>query len=96
MTTAASNSLATVIHSACSFLGHYGSSPHDNFLDFSDAIVRVDGGMLCGFLDPIVQDDLVDVWAKNVGVESYTTTIGGSNAYTVMELVDIVRYGHDD
>jgi hypothetical protein len=77
----------------CSFLGHYGSSPHGYNFEFSDAIIRVDGGDRCNLLGPIVQDSLVEAWAVDSGIESYETTIGGTNTYTVFDLVDIVAYG---
>jgi hypothetical protein len=76
----------------CTFLGHYGSAPHNRNYQFSDAIIRVDGGVRCNLLDPVVEDSLVEVWAVNAGIESYNTTFGGTNTYTVFQLVDIVAY----
>lgn len=76
----------------CSFLGDYGSSPHRRNYEFSDAIIRVDGGASCALLGPVVEDSLIEVWAVNTGVESYDTTAGGSNTYTTFDLVDVVVY----
>lgn len=89
----------------CSFLGRYGSGAYNDWYDFGEAIVRVDGerdgGALppgvprgtCDLLTPIVADDLVEVWAVAESVDSYSTTGGGSNTYTVFKIVDIVKYG---
>ena len=77
----------------CSFLASYGSAPHDRNYEFGDGIVRIDGGIMnCGLLGPVVDDSLVEVWAKALDVESYSTTIGGTNTYTVFEVVDIAVY----
>lgn len=46
----------------------------------------------CGLLGPVVEGNLVEVWAVNIGVDSYDTVIGGSNTYTKFLLVDIVVY----
>ena len=76
----------------CSFLGKYGSSPWEQNYEFSDAIIRVDGGANCGLLGPVVDGSFVEVWAKATGTESYSTTIGGTNTYTVFEVVNIAVY----
>jgi hypothetical protein len=77
----------------CSFLGYYGSSPHEYNFQFSNAVIRVDGGSVCDLLDPVVEDSLVELWALNMGTESYNTKIGGGNTYTVFQLVDVDIYG---
>lgn len=89
----------------CSFLGKYGSGAYNRWYDFGDAIVRIDGERdgevlppgvprgTCNLLTPIVEDDLVEVWAVAESVESYSTTAGGSNTYTVFKIIDIVKYG---
>ena len=46
----------------------------------------------CFLLEPITQDDLVEVWAVNIGTDSYETTMGGSNSYTQFAIVDIAKY----
>jgi len=47
----------------------------------------------CDLLAPIVADDLVEVWGLILGVDSYSTVGGGSNSYTVIQVVDIQKYG---
>lgn len=78
----------------CSFLGNYGSTAYRYFYRFSDAVIRVDGGQRCDLLGPVVEGDMIEIWAVASGVESYSTTIGGTNTYTVFELVDVTVYRH--
>lgn len=78
----------------CSFLGNYGSTAYRYGYKFSDAIIRVDGGERCDMLGPVVEGDMIEIWAVATGVESYSTTIGGTNTYTVFQLVDVTVYRH--
>lgn len=78
----------------CSFLADYGSAAYRYSYKFSDAIIRVDGGERCHLLAPVVEGDMIEIWAVATGVESYTTTIGGTNTYTVFELIDVTVYRH--
>jgi hypothetical protein len=78
----------------CSFLADYGSAAYNYNFKFSDAIIRVDGGRHCDLMGPVVESDMIEVWAVANGVESYSTTIGGSNTYTVFDLVDVTVYRH--
>jgi len=93
----------------CAFLGNYGEAPHGRNYEFGDAIIRVEGlddgplplpstgivlpGNTCPLLTPIVEGDLVEIWAINVSTDSYDTVSGGSNTYTLFAIVDIVKYG---
>lgn len=78
----------------CSFLGNYGSTAYRYGYKFSGAIIRVDGGQRCDLLGPVVEGDMIEIWAVASGVESYSTTIGGTNTYTVFQLVDVTVYRH--
>lgn len=76
----------------CTFLGNYGSTPHEYSYLFSGGIISVRASPeQCPKMGPVVEDDIVEIWAVNEGIESYETTIGGSNTYTVFEVVDIVK-----
>jgi hypothetical protein len=93
----------------CNFLAKYGDAPHRRWSDFGDAIVSVEGlrgeggvvngvsipGETCALLAEIVEDDLVEIWGVNVTTESYSTTSGGSNTYTLFAIIDIIKYGSD-
>jgi hypothetical protein len=46
----------------------------------------------CVQLGPIIQGDNIEVWGIVLGVESYTTTRGGSNTYTEIGLVDAYKF----
>lgn len=46
----------------------------------------------CTQLGPIADGDEVEVWAINLGQQSYSTTTGGSNTYTLFGLVDAYKY----
>jgi hypothetical protein len=46
----------------------------------------------CVQLGPITQGDNIEVWGIVLGVESYTTTMGGSNTYTEIGLVDAYKF----
>lgn len=47
----------------------------------------------CELLDPIVQGDLVELWAVNIGNELYTTVGGDTRSYTRFLLVDVEKFG---
>ena len=46
----------------------------------------------CAQLGPITQGDNIEVWGIVLGVESYSTKMGGSNSYTVIGLVDAYKF----
>jgi hypothetical protein len=46
----------------------------------------------CVQLGPIVEGDKIEIWGLVQGVQSYSTTAGGSNTYTVIDLVDAYKY----
>lgn len=46
----------------------------------------------CVQLGPITQGDNIEVWGIVLGVESYSTKMGGSNSYTVIGLVDAYKF----
>ena len=46
----------------------------------------------CVQLGPIVEGDKIEIWGLVQGVQSYSTTAGGSNTYTVINLVDAYKY----
>jgi hypothetical protein len=46
----------------------------------------------CVQLGPIVEGDKIEIWGIVQGVQSYSTTAGGSNTYTVIDLVDAYKY----
>ena len=77
----------------CDFLGNYSSTRENRSYNFEGGTVRVSADTTnCDLLTPVVEDSLVEVWALVQGDESYDTTIGGTNTYTVMQLVDIEVY----
>ena len=77
---------------SCTFLGEYGDKAYTRDYQFSDAVIAVDGGEACSLLGPVVDGSYVEVWALNLGVHEYQTTLGGTNTYTGFALVDITVY----
>jgi hypothetical protein len=58
----------------------------------ADGSRSVPGGT-CGLLGPIVDGDNVEVWGVVDSVDSYSTTVGGTNTYTIVKIVDIAKVG---
>jgi hypothetical protein len=40
-----------------------------------------------------VDGDNVEVWGVVDSVDSYSTTVGGTNTYTIVKIVDIAKVG---
>jgi len=64
----------------CSFRAYWDGSDHTYSFDFAgdNAVFTAGFGNDCPALNGIDQDDVVRVWAKSTGSDSYTTTLGGT------------------